>query len=169
LELARNALALLEPMLENSPDEPRYLRREMAQQRLQALALQKLGDYRNAAGLMRDVLARARALTSRLPANQAVKADLFTSLMTCSALLLESGDREEGLKQARETLALAEQMAALRPQDLHWQWRLADSHSLLGSYYMAIANNRRLPSSERTAARQEARVSLQKALRVWDE
>jgi len=168
IELARKALAVLDPLLEKSPDEPRYLRRQIAQQRLRVLALQKQADYRNAVAQMRDVLARAQALTDRRPDNQALKADLFASLMTSSALLFESGSREEGMKQAMEALALAEEMAARRPQDLHWQWRLADSHSLVGKYRMSIANRRLLPQSERLAARQQAHTSFQKALDVWD-
>src|SRR5262249_29176815 len=44
IELAHKALALVDPLLAKSPDEPRYLRRRIAQQRLEALALQKQGD-----------------------------------------------------------------------------------------------------------------------------
>src|SRR5262249_18704361 len=58
IESAHKALALLDLMLQKSPDEPRYLRRQIALQRLEALALLKQGDRRNAIGLMRDVLAR---------------------------------------------------------------------------------------------------------------
>ncbi len=167
IELANKALDVLGPLIEKSPDEPRYLRRQIAQRRLRALALQKQGDHRNAIGQLRDVVAKAQALVSSRPTNQALKAIFFGAQMACNSVLLETGERDEGLKQAIETAALAK-MAAMRPQDLNWQWRLAESHSLVGQYHMSIANRPKLPQAERLAERQQAHASFQKALNVWD-
>jgi tetratricopeptide (TPR) repeat protein len=167
-ELYRKALAVLHPLVDKSPDELRYVRRQITQQRLLATSWQKLGDHRNALNTMRASLGKVRALMAKRPGNVALQGDLYDALMASSNLLLETGAREEASNQLRQAVALAEELAKARPSDLYWQWRLADACSALGRYHGSLGSDSRRAAQARLASLGEARAWQQKALDVWD-
>ena len=132
VELYRRALTLLGPLLEKSPDELRYLRRRATQQRLLAVALHRRGDRGAAVDEMRDALSRVRALVAAQPANETIKADLYATLMASARVAFDTGVREESSRQLQEAQTVAEALSKARPDDLDWQWRLADVYLALG-------------------------------------
>jgi serine/threonine protein kinase len=129
----RRALAVIQPLLEKSPTELRYLRRRATQQRLLAVALHKSGDP--AARLaMREALAQVRSIIAAQPANDTLKPDLYATLMASAPLLFDVKARGEASTQLHEARTLGEEMRKARRDDLDWQWRVANAYSALGRY-----------------------------------
>lgn len=168
VELYRKALAVLAPLLEKSPGELRYQRRQATQLRLLAVALHRSGDRTAARDQMREALAKVRALVSSHPANDLLKGDLHASLLASAILRLDTGAGMEVLGELQEALAIGESTRKARPNDLDWEWRLADTYSALGRHYSAVARDPRSSSASRTAAVRESCEWRRKTLAVWE-
>jgi tetratricopeptide (TPR) repeat protein len=168
VQLYRNALAALAPLLEKSPDEFRYRRREATELRLLAVALHRSGERAAARDQMREALVKVRALVSSQPANDLLKVDLHASLLSSAILWIDTGARTEPLAELQEALAIGESMRKARPDDLDWEWRLADTYSTLARHHEAVAGAPSSLPATRAAATRESCDWRRKALAVWE-
>jgi tetratricopeptide (TPR) repeat protein len=168
VQLYRNALAALAPLLEKSPDEFRYRRREATELRLLAVALHHSGERTAARDEMREALLKIRALVSSQPANDLLKVDLHASLLSSAILWIDTGVRTEALDELQEALAIGESMHKARPDDLDWEWRLADTYSTLARHHEAVAGAPSSLPATRAAAIRESCDWRRKALAVWE-
>jgi eukaryotic-like serine/threonine-protein kinase len=166
--LYRRALAITRAMLEISPREFGYRRRQAAQLRLLATPLRNLGDRRGAAYHMRQAAEQLRLLLSDYPKHAGLQLDRHWMSLAVGDFSQENGQLEEALTNYTAALAQARQTAADRPNDLQWRWRLADSYSCLGQYHTSLASHPRVSSANRLARLREARGWLSQALEVWD-
>ena len=167
-DLYRRALAITHTLLEKSPKEFRYQRRQATQLRLLATPLRRLGDRSGARHHLRQSAEQLQLLLAGRPAHAGLQLDSHWTGLAQAELLLDDGHRAEALTEYRAALALASKITADRPHDLLWQWRLAESHASLGQYYTTLAAHPRTPSAQRLAHWREARLSLSQALAVWD-
>jgi tetratricopeptide (TPR) repeat protein len=168
VQLYRKALAALAPLLEKSPGELRYRRREATELRLLAVALHRSGERAAAHDQMRDALVKVRALVSSQPANDQLMVDLHAGLLASAILRIDTGARTEAFGELQEALAIGESMRKARPDDLDWEWRLADTYSALARHHMAVAADPPSPSAIRATAIRESCDWRRKALAVWE-
>ncbi len=132
--LYRQALAIVDTLLQETPGDFKYLRRRVLYQRSLAAPLHRLGDPDGALRMLRAALDTARALTAERPENAEVQADLHDTLNALGDLELERGERAAALERYQQGLAIAEKRGSA---DLYSLWRLAESCSRLGEYHAA--------------------------------
>jgi tetratricopeptide (TPR) repeat protein len=168
IELYRKALAVLAPLLEKSPGELRYQRRKATALRLLAVALHRSGERAAARDQMREALANVRALVSSQPANELLKVDLHASVLSSANFRVDAGDHSEALGELQEALAIGESMRKARPNDLDWEWRLADTYSALARHHTAVASDPSALPASRAPAIRESCDWRRKALAVWE-
>ena len=168
VELYRKALAVLAPLLEKSPGELRYQRRKATALRLLAVALHGSGDHAAAREQMQEALMKVRELVSSQPANELLKVDLHASVLSSANLRLDTGARTEALGELQEALAIGESMRKARPDDLDWEWRLADTYSALARHHTVVAGDPLSLPASRAAAMRESCDWRRKALAVWE-
>ncbi len=168
VELYRQALAVLAPLLEKSPGELRYQRRAAIERRLLAVALHRSGERTAGRDRMREALANVRALVSSQPANDQLKEDLHASLLSSALLSLDTRADQQALGELQEALAIGESMRKARPHDLDWEWRLADTYSALARHYAAAAGDPTSPAERRASAGRQSCDWRRKALAVWE-
>jgi len=167
-DLYHRALAITRALLEKSPREFGYRRRQATQLRLLAAPLRNLGDRRVAAGLLRQAMEQLQLLLSDHPGHAGLQLDRHWMLLALADLSQASGQFEEALANYTAALAQARQTAAERPNDLQWRWRLADSYSRLGKHHIELARRPGAPSARRLAHWREAQNWLSQAFEVWD-
>jgi hypothetical protein len=117
---------------------------------------------------MREALVKVRALVSSQPANDLLKVDLHASLLSSAILWIDTGARTEPLAELQEALAIGESMRKARPDDLDWEWRLADTYSTLARHHEAVAGAPSSLPATRAAATRESCDWRRKALAVWE-
>jgi eukaryotic-like serine/threonine-protein kinase len=166
--LYRKALAVLAPLLEKSPGELRYQRRNASALRLLAVALHRSGERAEAREQMREALVKVRALVSSQPANELLKVDLHASVLSSANLRVDTGARTEALGELQEALEIGEAMRKARPDDLDWEWRLAETYSALARHHTAVAGDPPSLPARRAAALRESCDWRRKALAVWE-
>ena len=167
-ELFRRALAAMRPLLEASPNEFMYLRRETDQIRGLAGALWRMGDRQGALRHLQRSLAQSRALAARDPVNTQVQADLHSNLLSLGELSLELGDHASSLEHYRQALALVEALGQAPETSIYARWRKGDAYAGLGKYHAALAAAPKTSPEQRRAHRGEACAWRRKALGVWD-
>jgi tetratricopeptide (TPR) repeat protein len=128
----RQAQEVLRPLLDASPKELRYVRRQLIQERQLAVALGRAGDRSAGLARLREVLTRVRVLAADHPANDQVSGDLYLALVSSAALLRDTGSRPDAARQLDEAHTIALTLSKQRPDDLVWRWRVADVYSAFG-------------------------------------
>ncbi len=166
--LYRRALAITRALLEKSPREFRYRRRQATQLRSLATPLRNLGDRRGAAHHLRQAREQLQPLLSEYPKHAGLQLDNHWMSLSQGDLSQANGQLEEALANYTDAMTQARQATAGRPNDLQWRWRLADSYSRLGQYHSSLASHPRVSSANRLAHLREARGWLSQALEVWD-
>jgi hypothetical protein len=94
--------------------------------------------------------------------------DLHAGLLASAILRIDTGARTEAFGELQEALAIGESMRKARPDDLDWEWRLADTYSALACHHMAVAADPPSPSAIRATAIRESCDWRRKALAVWE-
>jgi tetratricopeptide (TPR) repeat protein len=167
-EFYRKATATLEKLIVEAPENYPALRRYAVNLSRLGKALHKAGESKSGLAQLRGALAQQQKLTAGYPKSLEVKADLHATLLALGNVLLSTGRRDEALLHYRQALDIAGQAVNDRPEDLYWQWRLAEAFAGLGNFHVALAGNARASVTERVAHWEAARSWRRKALDVWD-
>jgi len=168
-EYHRAALRIIDTLLEASPGAFMFSRRQAHYLRGLGLAMRKQGNHQTASKHLAQSLEILQKLSAQDPANLQIRSDLYVALNAMAGTLLDARNVAEAGDSYRQALTMAEATAASRPNDLSWQWRLADSYSAFGRHYAAQASDPKSRLAERIANWRLARDWRQKALGVWDE
>ena len=168
-EYYRRGLVITRALLDDAPEELRYLRRHLMFLNGRAAALRKLGDRHGAIQHLRQALEMLQQTSSQQAANPELRALKHAALLALADVSLETGDLTGALDHNREALAIAEAAASSISVDLYARWRLADSYSSLGKYYTTLGAKPQTPVEQRLSDWREARAWSEKALVLWDE
>ncbi|MCI0392653.1 MAG: protein kinase, partial [Acidobacteria bacterium] len=167
-ELYRQALAITRALLEASPNEFRFLRRQAQYLRNLASPLRRLGERHSALEHARQSFEIVESLAAKDPTNAPLQTDLYHSLMALAESQLSLNDHDAALEDYHRALVIAENSATAHPANIYLRWHLADAYSGLGQFHAILAAHSRTPSAERIAHWQAARDWLNKSLSVWD-
>ncbi len=168
-EYHRAALRIVDTLLEASPGSFMFLRRQAHYLRGLGLAMFYQGNHQTATKHLAQSLEILQKLSAQDPANLQIRSDLYVLLNAMADTLLDARNVAEAGNYYGQALTVAEATAASRPNDLSWQWRLADSYSAFGRYYATLASDPKSRLAERIANWRQARDKHQQALGVWNE
>lgn len=168
VEYYRKALFIIRALLNASPDEFRYLRREACYLKGLAAVERRMGDRQGALQNLRESLRILRSLSGRAPVNTQVQTELHSALIQMADLSLEAGDLSAALEHCHQALALAEWAMTTHSSDAYALWRLADSYAGLGRYHARLGDDSKAATEERATNWRTAREWRSKSLDVWE-
>jgi tetratricopeptide (TPR) repeat protein len=162
---AARGAAILESLLQGSPDDRSY-RRDLANARLvRAMALRALNRPAAAAVELEQALSAQRDLLRLAGEGAAVREDMFETQLLIARVRMDAGATTAALTGLESAIAMAREMVAAGKEDLFGERCLALGLERLGEYHAAMI--RRAPARERPRHAAAAAAAYREALSIW--
>jgi tetratricopeptide (TPR) repeat protein len=164
----KKALSVIRPLLEASPKDFNLRLSQVDKIIRISDVLQAAGKSSEAETNLLPGLASLRQLENEDATSIEVQANLHYALRVMGKTLTKSRNYAGALPCYRQAIEIAERIAASSPADMRWQWRLANSRTVLAEHYVALAQQPGILAAERIANLRQASSEYQSALAVWD-
>ncbi len=167
-ELMRRAIQRVEGLLEISPENLNFRRRQALNYLNISYPLRKLGDQAGALKYLHLAQEIQQAILAKDPVRTPVRQDALATYNLLGDLRLQAKDMTGAMEQYRAAVIIAEAIATSQPTDVYPRRDLADCYERYATWFRLLATDPKTAATDRLRHWREARTWYQKQLAVWE-